>query len=442
MHDHSTRRRFLRRSGAALALGLAGCLGTDRPATEPPEATGSPSSGTGTPASPTGSPSGTGTDTPPSEEGGPVAWRRDLGSAVTHPPATRGGTAFVGTEAGTVHAVATGDGRRRWSTDVGQPVQSRPLVADGAAFVVSGTTELGSNHEVYALETDTGEERWRFAPESWWLEPVGTHEGTLYVATADDAISAEGQTLYALATEGGEERWSAEVGDASGGLVTDEAVYVPSYGRLYAYDAGDGTRRWTRELADYTHRTIVATEDRVVYAAETDGSRGELVGLDAATGERAWSFGDWFVTSTTLAGGALYAGGEHVAAFDPATGERRWQTDGSGFLPHVPVNDGTLYAGGDGVRAIAVEDGTVRWEWTPDTAVQGTIPAALTGGRLFVDSFREADPRNRYKFAMDSGTGDGRFTFDGGTELTDVTAGDGYALVGGEDGSVYALETE
>lgn len=115
---------------------------------------------------------------------------------------------------------------------------------------------------------------------------------------------------------------------------------------------------------------------------------------------------------------------------------------GSGVLPRVPVNDGTLYAGGDGVRALAVEDGTARWEWTPDVAVQGTVPAVVTEGTLLVDSFREADPRNRYKFGVDAETGEARFTFDGGTELTDVTAGDGYALVGGEDGSVYALGKE
>lgn len=274
MDDDSTRRRFLHRSGAALALGLAGCLGTDRPGTDTSGTTGSPTAGTGTPASPTGSPAEIGTDTPPSGDGAPVVWRRALGSAVTHPPATREGTAFVGTEAGTVHAVATGDGRRRWSTDLGRPVQSRPLVADGAVFVVSGTAELGSTHEVHALEADTGAERWRFAPESWWLEPVGTRDGTLYVATADDAISAEGQTLYALATGGGEERWSAEVGDPMGGLVAGDAVYVPTYGRLYAYDAADGGRRWSEELRYYSSATLAATDETVVYVAETDGSRG------------------------------------------------------------------------------------------------------------------------------------------------------------------------
>lgn len=368
-----------------------------------------------------------------------MGWRWALGSAVTHPPAARGGTAFAGTESGTVHAVSVDDGRERWSADVGRTVQARPVVADGAVFVVSGGSEIGASHEVRALEAESGRERWRFVPESKWLDPLGARDGTLYVGTTDDAVSGEGETLYALATDPGTRRWSAEIGDPMGGVVTDDVVYVPSYGRLYAYDATDGTLRWTRETTDYSYRTLAVTDGRVVFVAEVEGSRGGIVALDTATGERAWSFDGWLATSTTLADGVLYAGGEHVAAFDPVTGERRWQADEAGFVPRVPVQGGVLYAGGDGVRAHAVEDGTVRWSWTPDPAVQGATPAGLVEDALLVDSYGDGEPRNRYKFAVDVDTGEGRWAFDGGTELTPLAPGRGYGFVGGADGSLYAL---
>lgn len=434
----SNRRRFLRRCGTALAIGLAGCLGTERAGTAgTPDPVRSPSLDTDTATPSVSSTPDAGES--PSDGQSPVVWREELGAPVTTPPTVSGDTVYVATESGAVHAMATDDGRERWTFDTGQPIQRRPVLADGAVFVVSGTMELGANHEVYALDAATGRKRWRFGPQSWWLELFGAFDVTLYVGTSDDAISNTGQTLYALTTDAGTERWSAEIGDPSGGLVADETVYIPSYGRLYAYDALDGKRRWTKDLADYSHRTIAANDDTVFYVTETDGARGAVFALETATGEKKWSFDDWFATSTTFHGGTLYVGGAHVAAFDPATGEQRWQADDHAFVPRVPVRDGTLYAGGDGMRAYNVDDGTVRWSWSPDPAVRGALPAAATSEVVYVDSYREQDPRNRYKFAVEVETGEQRWVFDGETELSDLVSDGQRVFVGGENGIVYAL---
>lgn len=430
MQRSAPRRRFLRGCGATVALGVTGCLGAG---------------GRTTPTEQDGGVDGTTpTVTPSSDFEPPARWAFPLDSPTTR-PTVDGEWAYVGTEDGELSALATGDGHREWRVDLGDPVAGRPLVGDDRVFVVSGETALYSHQRVSARATDTGEEVWQFEPESWWLDLLGIEDGLLYVATSDDALSGGGQTLYAVDVASGEAAWSREVGDGGRGLIADGTVYVPSAGRLYAYDAADGTHHWSRRLTDYGFRTIAATAEVVSYVDEVDDRRLTLVGVDAATGDRRWTLQDWRATSTTLHDGVLYVGGERLAAVDPATGERPWEREAGGFVPRVPVRDGRLYVGGDGVRAHALGDGAREWAWTPEPAVEGAIPAAAAAGTVYVDTFREADPRNRYKFAVDAASGEPRWVFDGETGLTEMSRpvpGGVGVLVGGEDGRVVALASE
>ena len=428
MTDSPSRRGYLRRCTAlGLGVGLAGCTASED---DPSAATANPGE------TPDATPDPDGTATP--EPDPPVAWRRDEGAAVESSPTVARDTAYVGTADGTVRALDAADGTERWSFAAAGPIRSRPLVADGAVFVVAGELALSSNHVVHALDAADGTERWRFAPESWWLELVGTSGGRAYVATADDSVTDGGETLYALSTEDGERAWSGEIGDPSGGLVAAGTVYVPSYGRLYAYDAATGECRWKRPTRRYSYRTLAVTEDAVFYASTVDGTRGVLTAVDAETGDAAWTFDRRTVTSTTLRDGTLFAGGERILAFDPDSSDPKWESDAGGFVPRAPVRDGTLYAGGDAIRAYATDDGAVGWEWTPETAASVLVPAAATERAVYVDAVHDDDPRTRTKFAVGR-DGATRWTFASDTRLTDLAVGGELAFAGGEDGYVYAL---
>lgn len=418
------RRGALYKCGAALVGAVAGCLDLERgespPSTRPLE------------------PSTTATATPSSEDRFPVRWEASLGSPTTR-PTVDGATAYVGTESGSVTALATDDGDRRWQVQFDDPVVGRPLVASGAVYVVTG--EVWSSHRLYALDEAGGDRLWEFEGNSWRLDLLGLANGLLYAATSNDVAAPDGETLYALDVDSGTVEWSGAVGNGGRGLVTDGSVYVPSSGRLYAYDAVDGAQRWTTDLSRYSALTIGATPETVYYA-ERGGNRGSLVGHDAETGEVRWTFEDWTVTSTTLHDGVLFAGGERIAAFDPERGEQIWERERSGFVPRAPVRDGTLYGGASSLDAYDVANGSRHWSWTPDPTVAGVIPAAATDRTVYVDTFRDEEPRNRYAFAVDAGEGATRWVFDGETELTPVTLGDRGVFVGGADGSVYALASE
>ena len=425
----SSRRRYLCGCVATLGLATAGCLGSNRS----PETTPTESEAT------TESEAGTATHTQNGETEPFVAWRQSLGSAITAPPISTGNRLYVGTESGTVKSLATADGSQQWLYDASDPIRSQLRCVENTVFVVSGKEGLYEDHVVVALDTETGSKQWTFSPGEWWLELLGATEDMVYVGTNTDAPSKQGRTLYALAVSDGSVQWSGEVGDQYEGVVRNGTIYVASYGRFYAYDARTGEQRWVTDVSDYHSQTMVATDDTLCYAADVDETHGTLIGVAADTGETVWRHDEGSVTSTTLHDGTLYVGGTHVAALDPASGEQQWQAEQSGYVQQAPVQNGVLYAGGDKIRSYDSHNGEQNWTWEPDVDVEGVVPAAVVSDTLYVDSWTSDDPRNRFKFAVDTTAGTKRWAFDVERDLADLSFGERQAYVATDD-TIYALE--
>ncbi|MGB9953803.1 PQQ-binding-like beta-propeller repeat protein [Haloarcula marismortui] len=425
----SSRRRYLRGCVATLGLASAGCLGSNGYIETSPIGTETtPESGAGTAAHKRSG------ETEPF-----VAWQQSLDAEITAPPVSTGERLYVGTASGTVAALATADGSQQWSYDASDPVSSQPRRVGDTVFVVRGKEGLYEDHSVVALDPETGAKQWTFSPGEWWLELLDVTEDTVYVGTNTDAPSKQGRTLYALAVSDGSVQWSGETGDQYEGAVRNGAIYVASYGRFYAYDAETGEQRWTSDVSDYYSQTMVATDDTLCYAADVDETHGTLIGVAADTGATRWTHDDGFVTSTTLHDGTLYVGGTHVAALDPTTGEQQWQAEQSGYVQRAPVQDGTLYAGGDVVRGHDSSTGELDWSWEPDVNVEGLMPAAAVSDTLYVNSWTDGDPRNRFKFAVEATAGTKRWTFDAERDLTDLSVDEHRAYVAADD-TVYVLE--
>jgi outer membrane protein assembly factor BamB len=71
--------------------------------------------------------------------------------------------------------------------------------------------------------------------------------------------------------------------------------------------------------------------------------------------------------------------------------------------------------------------------------VEGLMPAAVVSDTLYVDSWTDGDPRNRFKFAVDTTAGTKRWAFDAERDLTDLSADGSRAYVAAGE-TVYALE--
>jgi outer membrane protein assembly factor BamB len=456
-----SRRRFLRACTVAGLAGLAGCTNNG--------------SGDGTTTGTSGGTTGTATTTA-TPAPGEVAWQQPLPGSISTAPvlilsdrnfhnrrvsrtdlatefrperptgvhvllsgSMTGDALLVGTNdgtgSGTVSALAPADGRPRWEVEFDDPVQGQPVVVDGTVLAVSGQNGLFDNHTVTALDAASGTEQWRVAPEQWWLTILGTHDGTVFVATTDDNLESSGQTLFALSLADGTEQWTAEIGDNRGGLVTDETVYVPSMGVVDAIGM-DGERRWRHEVGDYGFRTLAVAGGTVVFAGGGPGSA-TIYGLDPTTGEERWTVSDWGAYTTRAAGDRLFVGGDQIARLDPATGDAEWVADQRAALYEAPIADGTMYVADQaGAAAIATDDGTV--EWTTSLDAHLPRPAGLTEDTLFVHRSASEEDRNRHVLALDTDSGDRRWEYAGDGELTDPVVGDG-RLYTGEFDTLLAL---
>lgn len=307
-------------------------------------------------------------------------WRFTASAGVSSSPAVTADAVFFTALDGSIYAVSRRDGRLRWRVGTGPlaPLPwgyegtdyyaSSPVVGGGLAFAGSG------DGHVYALDAESGRERWRFRTGGRVRSSPALVDGTLYVGSFDGI-------LYALDARTGAERWrhategttllSANFGYdrrsiQSSPAVVNGVVYVGSRdGSLYALSARDGSRRW-RYAHDATSWAISSpsVRDSVVYEGSSDGHFFHT--LRASDGRELWRVvSEHSVWASPVAAGPIVyiaeggydaRGAGLVRALDAATGEERWRYRvGGGVLSSPAVGDGILIVGSDdgGVYALA-----------------------------------------------------------------------------------------
>lgn len=230
-----------------------------------------------------------------------------------------------------------GDLEQRWFYNTGDVVTATPAVVDGTVYVGDWAGTF------YALDQETGDERWTFETD--------VHE-----------------TVYA-----GQIVSSAAVADADGRRL----VYFGGGKTMYALDAGTGEEVWRYELGEPGNTTEpteiesspVVVDGRVIFGYDghdRPGYAAGVVALDAASGDLLWEFdpdqgaeptgcvGVWSSPSVDTERDLVFAGtancptspegwGEYTEALfalDLDSGEPAWS-----FQPHEPNNDDFDFAG-------------------------------------------------------------------------------------------------
>jgi outer membrane protein assembly factor BamB len=129
--------------------------------------------------------------------------------------------------------IETGGEMWRFEKARGQYIEGG-VAADGI-FVIGN-----SDHNVYALDVDTGDLEWTFKTgHRVWATPLIVGD-TVYIGSMDS-------NLYALRLSDGEELWkfAAKGAFASTPALRDGVLYTGTFGnRFYAIDADDGTEIW------------------------------------------------------------------------------------------------------------------------------------------------------------------------------------------------------
>ncbi|SFR65240.1 outer membrane protein assembly factor BamB family protein [Halogeometricum limi] len=174
-----------------------------------------------------------------------------------------------------------------------------------------------------ALDSKSGDERWRFAYEKPFATPT----------VVGDTVFVQGKTTYALDRTDGTRYWEYRSGYGYAGtapvFVDGVVAVIASRSRTVAgVDARTGEKLWSTPLVS-EFPTGIASDGDSVYACTPGGGDdgpGELARLDASTGAFEWRTDlDARVSTPTVGTDRVYAWvGRRLAAFDGATGDELW----------------------------------------------------------------------------------------------------------------------
>lgn len=175
---------------------------------------------------------------------------------------------------------------RLWSRDLGK---GEGLLRAGMAPVQLGGVVYAASPDgrLFALELETGKERWSVRDGPRFSSTPGIGEGLLAIGTLDGEL-----IVYEL--RDGRERWRTRVSSEviAAPAIGDELVVVRVHdGRIFGFSAADGGRRWVYDrgvpLLSLRGNGVPLLRGGLVFVGHDDG---KLVALRAVDGSVLWEF--------------------------------------------------------------------------------------------------------------------------------------------------------
>lgn len=233
---------------------------------------------------------------------GSVVWLDQIREGVWAPPAIAGDTVYVGSQNGTLQALAESDGSRRWTyrtpgvsareETLPKWVLDDPVIRYGAVAsaptVTGGTVFFGSYAgAVHAVGRERGERLWMRHTRGSIASSPAASNGTLFVSdysgTTTAMTAASGRVLWNASTPGVTKSSPAVAGGT---------VYVGARsGRIHAVNATTGEDVWGYDAGDIVLASPAVVDDRLyvasigAIAAVERGGAGRSLGSDASEGE-------------------------------------------------------------------------------------------------------------------------------------------------------------
>lgn len=190
-------------------------------------------------------------------------------------------------------------------------------------------------------------------------------------------------------------RWTYDGGDgvARSPAIVDGTVYASPGGQVVALDADSGERLWTYD--DGAFFVPPAVSNGRVFVGTTDG---RILALSAENGDIDWEreTPSAVVAPGTVADGVLYMGdSENLYALDPASGDQQWQLGAStGSAPAVGA-DSVWTASGQTVTVVLQNtsaDDARQTAWPDNARTVGVISDSSAGLQLDFLELNEHGP--------------------------------------------------
>jgi outer membrane protein assembly factor BamB len=284
-----------------------------------------------------------------------VAWRfrqepTKVGGSLRWPgmtdPIAAGGDVYFGDDRGVLRALRAVDGAPVWTYEHGERILG-PVVDDERVYFTSPTG-------VTAVRRADGKAAWQFD-----IEGGGSEAGGVVWAPTDTLFCGGGDGfVYAIDRRTGRQRWKH-------GVVADAPPDPPGF---------PGAR--ARLGKSPARLTGVATDGRTVFQSVFDQSR--VVAIDAATGERRWSFQarGWIHGAPAVGERHVFVGSQdgRLYCLDKATGNQAWSFATHGRVESTPglADDRVFVASCDGTfYCLEVATAAIAWSFTTDRGPTG-----------------------------------------------------------------------
>lgn len=297
-------------------------------------------------------------------------------------PVLDGDSVYFVTSADHLIAIDTRTGKMRWRFDsgTGKRYSEEDMNADAGSFpapTVSGGLVFFSSHNgtVYAIDTASGSEKWRFRAQAAWLSEPVSFGGKVFVGTDEG-------NLYALDTVTGSKKWSVtmprDAASVSAPAVGAGVVVYPSLigGVVNAFDQETGHQRWkwkqtVKEEDWLCHGMRVLAEGYRMFIGA--GGCGQVAALESLTGRLAWDgqiptqqdAPEVFLKVASLETVLAQAEDGVLYAFNSVNGKIKWKFSvrGGSWSAKCSIEAGTFYVLETDGRLSALDEDSGKRKW-------------------------------------------------------------------------------
>ncbi len=300
-----------------------------------------------------------------------IKWNRSIGDVATS-VVYGANVVYIATANGEIAAVDREDSTNKWKTSLGQGITSGLGISADKLFMTTADEML------VAVSRKDGKKLWSQKITGSLINGI--------------APIVSGNYIYAATSKGhvysfnvnSRERWDENIPAAvlEAPVLTSRMLMVPAInGKLYAFDADDGSVEWT---ADVGTRFKAAYSGKKIYAVSFHG---KMNAIDAEKGKSIWQrdLGEKFVVPPLLIGNRLYLGSTDgiLMSLDAVTGKVLFRRDLGGAITNdITLSNNTLYVAARN-RLVSVDlRGRVQWAHPMDSRI--VTSASTSGDEVFV----------------------------------------------------------